>query len=410
MAGVQAFTASSPSETATWCACEHGTEFFLTWHRMYLWYFERVLQTAAGDTSLRLPYWDYATDPALPAAYRDQTYVNEAGQTVPNPLRVEGRRPSLNAGTTGLSAAITSAAGAMTETEFGFFTDAIEFGPHGNVHCAVAVANCPTGLMGAVPAAALDPVFYAHHTNIDRLYECWLGTEGSSRLPNSQAHLDTLYTFVDSDGSTPQRRVGDMLTLGQLGYSYAAGGDCPAVTRITGAAGEVNVTNVVETDPAANEESIALAGPTTLERGTTTVPINVPQSARASLSGGTTPAPERRARIVIDGISFDQPPRTLYNVYLKGDGDRREQIGVINFFNFTAPRKSGHAEHGASAGRFSFDATSALQRLSIDASAAPALVFEPTTGLAESTPSIAADEISPQANVRFESARLVVSP
>jgi len=50
---------------------------------MYLWYFERVLQDAAGDPSLRLPYWDYEASAAVPAAYRDATYVDENGRTLP---------------------------------------------------------------------------------------------------------------------------------------------------------------------------------------------------------------------------------------------------------------------------------------------------------------------------------------
>src|SRR5215472_14903311 len=41
-------------------------------HRMYLWFFEHVLQDAAGDPSLRLPYWDYETNAALPAAFVPQ--------------------------------------------------------------------------------------------------------------------------------------------------------------------------------------------------------------------------------------------------------------------------------------------------------------------------------------------------
>ena len=110
MAGVQTFIASNADETATWCRCEHGTDQFLTWHRMYLWYFERVLQEAAGDLSLRLPYWDYETNAGLPAAYRDATYVDEQGQTVPNPLRVIARQPGLNNGTSSLSSGVTSRA------------------------------------------------------------------------------------------------------------------------------------------------------------------------------------------------------------------------------------------------------------------------------------------------------------
>src|SRR5262249_53186318 len=56
MDGVQLWSASNADETATWCKCTHRNIQFLTWHRMYLWYFERVLQEAAGDPSLRLPY------------------------------------------------------------------------------------------------------------------------------------------------------------------------------------------------------------------------------------------------------------------------------------------------------------------------------------------------------------------
>ncbi|RPJ54029.1 MAG: hypothetical protein EHM24_32230, partial [Acidobacteria bacterium] len=409
MAGVQTFTASNASETATWCRCEHGTEPFLTWHRMYLWYFERVLQAAAGDPSLRLPYWDYATDPTLPAAYRDPTYVNEAGQTVANPLRAQARQPGLNAGSAGLSPAVRSASGAMTRTTYSSFNGALELTPHGAVHCALVTGGCPNGLMGAVPASALDPIFYTHHTNIDRLYECWLRVNEAARLPSAPAHLNTQFTFVDADGSTPQRRVSDMLRLSQLGYSYAEGGDCPAVAAVAVAAGGANVS---DDNPAASagEQSIELAGPTRLERGVTTVRLNVPPTARERLSARATPSAGRRVYVVIEGLTFDDGPGVLYNVYLAGDGGRREQIGVINFFNFTTPRAGAHAGHDSSAGRYTFDATDAVQRLSLDAAAQPSLVFEPTTGLTDSSPEAAAAQISPQANARFDRAQTVTAP
>jgi hypothetical protein len=249
---------------------------------MYLWYFERVLQEAAGDPSLRLPFWDYATDPNLPAAYRDPTYVNEAGQTVPNPLRVNARQAGLNAGSAGLAPGVRSAAGAIQASAFSSFSDALEQTPHGAVHCAMVTGGCPNGLMGAVPASALDPIFYAHHTNLDRLYECWLQVDETTRLPTDPAHLNTQYTFVDADGSTPQRLVGDMLRLSQLDYSYAQGGDCPAVI-VASAAGGMEMPDAAMAG-SAREESFALAGPTRLERGITTVPISVPAPAREMLS------------------------------------------------------------------------------------------------------------------------------
>jgi hypothetical protein len=31
-----------------WATCQHGTFFFLSWHRMYLYYFESILRAASG--------------------------------------------------------------------------------------------------------------------------------------------------------------------------------------------------------------------------------------------------------------------------------------------------------------------------------------------------------------------------
>jgi hypothetical protein len=298
----------------------------------------------------------------------------------------------------------------MTRTTYGTFNGAIEQTPHGAVHCAVASASCPNGLMGAVPAAALDPIFYAHHTNIDRLYECWLRVNESARLPNDPGQLNAQFSFIDGDGSTVQRRVSDMLRLSQLGYSYATGGDCPAVPAVAVASVSAEGAAVAETTRASSSErSIGSAGETRLQRGVTTVPLSVPATASENLSTMAAPSAERRVHLVIEGLKFDAAPGTLYNVYLANEGGRREQIGVINFFNFSTTRAAAHASHSGP-GRYELDATEAVQRLGIAPNAQPALVFEPTTGLTGSSPEAAAAQISPQANVRFDSARLVAVP
>jgi hypothetical protein len=412
MAGVQTFTATNATETATWCKCQHRTQTFLTWHRMYLWYFERVLQQAAGDSTLRLPYWDYATDPGLPAAYRAATYVNESNATVPNPLRVEARQPGLNAGTSTLSATVRTAAGAMTSTSYLSFNNALDITPHGAVHCAMVTGSCPNGLMGSVPVSALDPIFYAHHTNIDRLYECWLRVNEPARLPSDAGHLNTQFSFIDADGSVPVRPVSDMLRLSQLGYSYATGGDCPAAALVAAAEGVTmqgaNMGDASRTS-AASERAIATVGQTRLERGVTTVPMSVSPAGMQSLSATAEPLAGRRVRLIIDGFKFDAAPGTLYNVYLVKDATR-EQIGVINFFNFSAPSGGAHADHTGNVGQFEFDATDAVHRLGVGPTEQPSLVFEPTTGLSDSAPEAAAALIKPEANVRFDSARLVVAP
>jgi hypothetical protein len=406
MGGVQIFIASNADETATWCRCEHGTVQFLTWHRMYLWYFERVLQEAAGDPSLRLPYWDYETEAHLPAAYRDATYVNEQGQTVPNPLRVSARRPSLNNGTAALSSFVTSTATAMTDTTFGPFNSDLEQTPHGAVHCAVTTGGCPNGgLMGSVPAAALDPIFYAHHTNIDRLYECWLQGDEPGRLPSNATQLNTVFTFVDADGSMVDRRVRDMLTTTQLGYTYVAGGGCPPSLAQASPAAENRPMAPVP------EQVLASVGPTRLDPTVTTVPVAVSPQGRQALVAQRVPT-SSRIYVTIEGLQYDEAPGGLYNVFLRGAGEKREQIGVINFFGLASSRSANHtgrAGHLRTRGSFWFDITDAVKQLDISGDAPLSLVFEPMTGLSDSSPETVAQEMNPQANVRFESARLVTA-
>jgi Common central domain of tyrosinase/Polyphenol oxidase middle domain len=405
MNGVQTFTASNDDEMATWCTCEHGTDQFLTWHRMYLWYFERVLQDAAGDSSLRLPYWDYETDGRVPPAYRDANYVNDQGQTLPNPLRVNARQPSLNAGTSPLDANVTSTSTAMADPDFLSFSNDLENTPHGAVHCATVTGGCPNGLMGSVPVAALDPVFYAHHTNIDRLYECWLSVNPSQRLPNDAALLDRTFTFVDADGSAPQRRVRDMLTTAPLGYTYAAGGGCPPST----VAQNNPATESAAVTPA-SEQTLATAGPTRIEATLTTVPMAVSSQGQETLAGPGSRAPGR-TYVTIDGLQYDQPPGGLYNVYLKGKAGQKQQIGVINFFALApsgSTAQTGHRGHARTKGSFRFDATEAVKQLGLGPDVAPSLMFEPTSGLAGSATETAATQpMNAQANVRFESARIV---
>lgn len=401
MEGLRAWTASNANERATWCKCQHGSANFLTWHRMYVYYFEQVLRQASGDPNLTLPFWDYATDPRLPEAFRTATYVDEQGQTVPNPLRVEARRPQLNSGAAGIGRGTSNAGNAMAATSFNTFRQRLEAAPHGAVHCAVSSGGCPTGLMGFVPAAANDPTFYLHHANIDRLYECWLGVDPSRRLPTGGGVLNARFSFVEAGGAVVNRRVRDMLTTAQLGYSYAGGSFCPT--------------------PAATMEmemaDASGSGMTELQRGLTVAPLEV-RDQRAGPEGAEALEAERsigegaRATVFVAGLEADEVPGVIYNVYLANDAGEREQIGVIDFFGFDAGMQGegheAHAGHDSTRRRFSFDATEAMTTLGLDAEAPLNLVFEPTTGLDTSTLEQAVEAIPAEAQVRFRRAWLRV--
>ena len=89
----------------------------------------------------------------------------------------------------------------------------------------------------------------------------------------------------------------------------------------------------------------------------------------------------------------------LYQVSLQAPDGRRAPVGMINFYNATAPGYGGGGAAG-SGGRRSFDATEALRSLG---GKADALVFEATSGV--TGPGVQ-ERVNPAARLRFASASL----
>jgi tyrosinase len=225
-------SATTPSEMQTWNNCEHGSYYFLSWHRMYLYFFDRILRAAAGDPNLVLPYWNW-TDPAqrtLPLPFRQPADVS-------NPLYIAppGRPATLDAGTGSLGAGTVDFSAAFADLSFdsptgsgasfgGQIAAPMQFnGPHGDFesqpHDVVHVAL--GGLMTDPDTAAQDPIFWLHHANIDRMWNRWLAQGGGRTDATDAAWLNTTFTFYDEAGHAVYLTGGEIMdTVGQLNYRY----------------------------------------------------------------------------------------------------------------------------------------------------------------------------------------------
>jgi tyrosinase len=202
-----------PTDRATfWEQCQHGTWYFLPWHRGYLLAFEAVVRDAivsvGGPASWALPYWNYfATGHnALPPAFTE--HPADWPGPGPNPLFIR-RRFGPNGNGVGVSVrAFDINRRAMADDEFvgagtgaapGFggpdLTDfehgssshgALELNPHDQVHVDVGGHNAQgvRGLMGKPETAGLDPIFWLHHANIDRMWEAWLRNTSQGTPPH----------------------------------------------------------------------------------------------------------------------------------------------------------------------------------------------------------------------------------
>jgi tyrosinase len=190
--------------------CQHHTWYFLPWHRGYLRAFERIVAEAiaglGGPKDWALPYWNYNDQKnpdrlKLPPAFGSDNWP-DGGR---NPLFVQARYGLT--GTSGQPVVLEKDSvlfeNALMEPDFpgaptggspGFGggrtpfkhrgagdEGLLEQSPHDHVHGDVGGAlnndfanPLALGLMSNPATAGLDPIFWLHHANIDRLWEVWL--------------------------------------------------------------------------------------------------------------------------------------------------------------------------------------------------------------------------------------------
>ncbi|MBK4734962.1 tyrosinase family protein [Noviherbaspirillum pedocola] len=190
--------------------CPHTAPYFLAWHRGYLYYLERQLRTVSGDNSLNLPYWDYYSYPRMPAEFLDSS--------TGNPLYVSQRTGS-------------NVYNALTLTPFGSsvwnfqrgttnaFEPQLESAPHNPVH------NLIGGYMANINTSPMDPIFYLHHCNIDRLWHAWALPDGKgipyTTNPYNSSTSSSYWagSFTYASGLTMSRYM--TYYPGWLGYDYA---------------------------------------------------------------------------------------------------------------------------------------------------------------------------------------------
>jgi tyrosinase len=247
------------SGTALWNQCQHGSFYFFSWHRMYLYYFERILRAASGDPKFALPYWNYTDDPARQDPNQRQLPLPFRQPADPtNSLYVPNRAGPMNDGTGYLPKADVDYSNAFRFTNFDSLPGSgsasfgggtagqpsqfngdygqLELTPHNVVHVDIGGSQgfqCAGGWMIDVNCAARDPIFFLHHANIDRLWKRWLDQGGGRQNPvNDQVWMNTVFTFYDETGQRVQiSGKGILDTVAQLGYCYdddpACGGPPP---------------------------------------------------------------------------------------------------------------------------------------------------------------------------------------
>ena len=176
---------------------------------MYLAYFEQIVaQTIVdlgGPADWALPFWNYSDSSNPDALNIPPAFTSPANET--NSLWMQDRNNTINERTVTLKALDKKIYTSASSTEIGFggletafhhgggVSGALESLPHNKVHVDIS------GAMGDPNTAGLDPIFWLHHANIDRLWQVWLN-QGNRSNPTSTKWSGFEFYFHDKDGKS----------------------------------------------------------------------------------------------------------------------------------------------------------------------------------------------------------------
>jgi tyrosinase len=392
-----------------WQECAHNHWFFLPWHRAYLLEFENVARAHIADLggpadTWALPYWnysDYRTNPnaaELPRPLRGQTLPegvqipglqpDESGRLL-NPLfdrtRVMTAGPAT--GATPQEQLWADATDALTRPHFanrqdlssvslggGYLEDARQFHlaneigmmdvqPHGSVHGQVG------GNMWLFETAGLDPAFWMHHNNVDRLWETYardLGHGYPFTTPgppsDERRSWDThAFRFLRPEDPPVTWTAKQVTDVEELGYTYDSTA-APQFGRVppTSLAADIDPFGFAPGDlapePVAAALGVPLAG---------AVDVFLTSGSDDDGFGFTDEVIVDGTRWVLrfDGIRATRPAPTSYLIYLGLDADeaadpddRTHYVGLLSLFGVHEATRDDGTSSGSGRVRF-FDAT-----------------------------------------------------
>ncbi|XP_021857684.1 polyphenol oxidase I, chloroplastic-like [Spinacia oleracea] len=225
----------------------HESWLFFPFHRCYLYLFEKILGKLIDDPSFALPFWNWDNPDGM---YIPSMYTNLMSSSLYDPLRNENHLPpnltdlsydgvdnnELTQNELIASNLVTMYRQMVSNAKnpplfFGKSYRAgdeeprgagtIEISPHNTVHRWTGDPTQPNGEdMGAFYSAARDPIFFAHHANIDRLWTIWKTLGGKRKDIQDPDWLNVSFLFYDENAQPIRIRVRDCLDPKKLGYVY----------------------------------------------------------------------------------------------------------------------------------------------------------------------------------------------
>jgi tyrosinase len=394
-----------PPYNAWWNHCTHGPaaseRYFLPWHRIYIYWYEVIIrsyvQALNGPAGWALPYWNYsfydASNPNVPWPRARLPWVfcqPKLPDGTSNPLYIadtakRGFQPTWpGTSTTMYLETLTpyynqayAAANYDTAVVPGF-NPTLDRQPHGAVHVDVGSGDgqvSGTGWMQSTVWAAFDPIFWLHHSEIDRFWVGWNANGGPN--PTDSAWLTasgdpmraTRWNFWQ-DGNIgnvinqyPQQFLdpGNLPSPCPYSYRYANLPQTPAPVppgsdAVLSAAPQALLQGAANASSEADAELASADEPVELGKEPVTTEVALAPEASdvvASVGAADDPAQAPRVVLALENVLAEGPPGN-YEVYLNYPDADQETKGTVPHYvgllaGFGADHLHAGHEHGLSA-------------------------------------------------------------
>lgn len=369
-----------PGAGQFWDQCQHQSWFFLPWHRGYVASFEAVIAKTivelGGPAEWALPYWDYSesltSNPnarLMPPDFFNRLLPDGSNNALwSRRAQVQNGNFNLGPGVVSLNALqLQNFTNASPGAPSGFGgpvtgfnpgggdNGAVESLPHNRIHVQIGGSN---GFMSRPTTAALDPIFWLHHCNIDRLWEVWRNQGPQFRNPTSPQWLSTVpFPMHDGNGNPITFFSRDMLDTTTVlhGYRYdtvPVAQEVPSPLEAVVAAGRSNPELV-----GANEGPIPLQGNVTR----TIVSLQPQLTERPGLEATAS----RRIYLNLENITGTGVPGD-FNVFvdMPDDSQAPALAGVMTTFGLERATDPA-GRHGGSGLNQVFEITALAERLGL---------------------------------------------
>ena len=317
-----------------WDECTHvgGSGYhFLIWHRMYIWYLEKIVRKLSGKADFALPYWEY-----VDAKYRVMPDLyQQTGSSIYTAERIKLLNQGQPIDLSYANSFLVDAMNANNDSKtYRLFNSGINAAPHGAMHNYIGAAAQgypgyePTmynsiyqdnegGQMANVPSAGFDPIFWTHHANIDYLWTVWnKSANGQAPILNEMEVYKQKYIFFDETGTKVDLSIQQVYdTIFHLDYTYQGlDAENPAKATVPENRKEVLSQNMKEL----------------VSKSSQMFEIKVEDRVEETME---TVDLSRKSTILVVTVSYKTQPQYNYAVYINADKpDQKKLAGHMTFF------------------------------------------------------------------------------